>query len=145
MSSLMSKFKNLIAPQDEYDDEDLEEDVREVEHPVRSTSYVSPLQTPKVVTLNQSNKMEILNFTMLTYEMTGEICGYIKAKKPIIVNMEKLAQHEMQRSVDFLTGACCALNGTVEKITDHIFIFAPENVHINPDKLRQKSVFTSNL
>ena len=33
------------------------------------------------------------------------------------------------------------LNGSVEKVTDHIFIFAPEHVNINPEKIKQRSGF----
>lgn len=146
MSGLMSKIKNMFLPEDEYDEEELEDLEQEQEPmPVRSTMHVAPMTVPKVVSLNSSAKMELLNFTMLSYDMTGEICGYIKSKKPIIVNMEKLAPHEMQRSVDYLTGACCALNGTVDKVTDNIFIFAPENVSINPDKLKSRSVFPPSI
>nr|WP_302596213.1 cell division protein SepF [uncultured Cellulosilyticum sp.] len=144
MSNFMSKFKNMFSPEDEYDEEEMEE-MEEVERKHEPASrpvvHPTPLPQPKVVSLGAVNKMELLNFTMLSYDMTGEICGYIKNKKPIIVNMEKLVPHEMQRAVDFLTGACCALNGTVEKVTDNIFIFAPEHVNVNPEKLKQRSVF----
>lgn len=146
MSSIMSKLKNMFLPEDEYEDEDdLEEVEREAEPISRNVIHPAPISVPKVVSLSQTTKMELLNFTMLSYEMTGEICGYIKSKKPIIVNMEKLAPHEMQRAVDYLTGACCALNGTVEKVTDNIFIFAPENVNINPEKLKQRSPFPPSI
>lgn len=147
MSGFMSRFKNIFVPEDEYDEEDYEEMEQEEEAaPTRSvvhTSHpVAPMAMPKVVSLNnQPNRMEILNFTMLSYDMTGEICSYIKNRKPIIVNMEKLDAHEMQRAVDYLTGACFALNGTVEKVTDNIFIFAPEHVNINPEKVKQRSGF----
>lgn len=140
----MSKFKNIFVPEDEYDDDDYEEMEEEQEVTSRTsmhTAHPAPMTVPKVVSLNQPNRMELLNFTMLSYDMTGEICGYIKNKKPIIVNMEKLVPHEMQRAVDYLTGACFALNGTVEKVTDNIFIFAPEHVNINPEKIKQRTGF----
>ncbi|MBU3805207.1 MAG: cell division protein SepF [Candidatus Cellulosilyticum pullistercoris] len=144
MSGFMSKFKNIFVPEDEYDDDDYEEMEEEQEVTSRTsmhTAHPAPMTVPKVVSLNQPNRMELLNFTMLSYDMTGEICGYIKNKKPIIVNMEKLVPHEMQRAVDYLTGACFALNGTVEKVTDNIFIFAPEHVNINPEKIKQRTGF----
>jgi cell division inhibitor SepF len=141
----MSRLRNMFSPQDEYDDDELEDMERESEPVNRNLGHAVPLTQAKVVPLNQANKMEILNFTMLSYDMTGEICSYIKAKKPIIVNMEKIAQHEMQRAVDYLTGACCALNGSVEKITENIFIFVPEHVNVNPEKLKQKNIFPPTL
>lgn len=145
MSGFMSKFKNIFVPEDEYDEDEYDDVEQEEEQPANTSTYTpqhpTPIAVPKVVSLNQPNRMELLNFTMLSYDMTGEICGYIKNKKPIIVNMEKLAPHEMQRAVDYLTGACYALNGNVEKVTDNIFIFAPEHVNINPEKIKQKSGF----
>lgn len=147
MSGFMSKFKNIFVPEDEYDDDEYVEAEQEEESAPRPaahashSAYPAPMAVPKVVSLNQPSRMELLNFTMLSYDMTGEICGYIKNRKPIIVNMEKLAPHEMQRAVDYLTGACFALNGSVEKVTDNIFIFAPEHVNINPEKLKQKNNF----
>lgn len=147
MSNIISKFRNLFSPEEEFEEDELEEmeaDNEPVHKPVITPApTVTP--TPKVVSLSPSSRMELLNFTMLSYEMTGEICGYIKNKRPIIVNMEKLDSHEMQRAVDFLTGACCALNGTVEKVTDNIFIFAPEHVNVNPEKVKQRSVFPSSI
>lgn len=144
MSNILSKFKNFLAPEDEDEYEDVEEmeTEREPEPVHKQVVHPTPVPTqPKVVSLGQAARMELLNFTMLSYDMTGDICAYIKNKKPIIVNMEKLASHEMQRAVDFLTGACCALNGSVEKVTDNIFIFAPEHVNVNPEKLKQRNVF----
>lgn len=141
MSNFMSRFKNMFSAEDEYEEEEMEEMEREEEPVSRPIVHPTPLPQPKVVSIGQSSRMELLNFTMLSYDMTGEICGYIKNRKPIIVNMEKLAPHEMQRAVDFLTGACCALNGTVEKVTDNIFIFAPEHVNVNPEKIKQRNVF----
>lgn len=145
MSSFMSKIRNIFSPQDEFDDDELEDMPRESETINRNVGHSTSMSSAKIVSLNQPSKMEILNFTMLNYDMTGEICSYIKAKKPIIVNMEKIDQHEMQRAVDYLTGASCALNGSVEKITDNIFIFVPEHIHINPEKLKQKNIFHPTL
>ncbi len=142
MSKIMDKFKTWFSIQDEYDeDDDIQDEPREKEYLSKSTHTSSNSYQTKVVQLNQSNnKMEILNFTMLSYDMTEEVASYIKAKKPIIVNMEKLDKFQMLRTLDFLTGACYALNGNVEKITENIFIFAPEHVNINPDKIRQKTI-----
>lgn len=143
MSKILDKFKTWFSIQDEYDedDDDIQDEPREKEYLSRNIHTSSSMYQSKVVPLSQSNsKMEILSFTMLSYDMTEEVASYIKAKKPIIVNMEKLDKFQMLRTVDFLTGACYALNGSVEKITENIFIFAPEHVNINPDKIRQKTI-----
>lgn len=147
MKSMMTRMKDFFMPQDEFDEEDDVEEIevkQEVVHKQRvpmPSPMVSSMQA-KVLPMNQSIQLEILNFTMTSYEMTGEICSYVKGRKPIIVNMQSLNQSEVQRAVDYLTGACYALNGTVERVADNnIFIFAPENVNINPEHMKQKNIW----
>jgi len=54
----------------------------------------------------------------------------LKAKKPVIINLEKLEADTARKIFDFLSGATYALNGNVQKISNNIFVFAPESVDI---------------
>lgn len=146
MKGIMTRMKDMIMSNVDFEDED--EEFEEVEHKVEtmprprqplSMPQAQPKLTPIVGAMQ--DKMEILNFTMSNYEMTGEVSGYIKNKKPIIVNMKNLTPGEVQRAVDYLTGACYALNGTAECITDQIYIFAPESVNITPEVIKQKNIW----
>lgn len=143
--SMINKMKNFFMPQDDYDEEEEYEEVEQRVEPIQRQRTSTPAAMPsKVVPLNASqnhNKMEILNFTMKNYEMTGEICSYIKSRKPVIVNMQQLTPGEVQRAVDYLTGACYALSGSVERIADNIFVFAPEDINISPENIKQKNIW----
>lgn len=146
MKGIMTKVKDMFASNVDFEDED--EEFEEVETKVESIPrprqpLAMPQGQPKLtpITSPVQDRMEILNFTMSTYEMTGEVAAYIKNKKPIIVNMKNLTPGEVQRSVDYLTGACYALNGSVECITDQIYIFAPESVNITPEVIKQKNIW----
>lgn len=144
MKSVMNKMKDFFMPQDEYDEEELEEmEAPRVEQKPRQVIQPVPhQQTGRVVPMGSgTGKQEILNLTMSGYEMTGEISNYIKARKPIVVNMQKLDQLEVQRAVDYLTGACYALNGSVEKVAENIFIFAPEHINVSPEQVKQKNIW----
>lgn len=139
----MNKMKDFLMPQDDFDDEDEVEELEErpTFQAIKNRSQTLPQGQPKLMPVgaNPTTKMEILNFTMSNYEMTGEIFNYIKGKKPVIVNMQQLGAGEVQRAVDYLTGACFALNGSVERVAENIFVFAPENVALSPEQLRQKN------
>ena len=146
MKGIMTRMKDMIMSNVDFEDED--EEFEEVEHKVESIPRPrQPLPMPQAqtkltpITNAVQDKMEILNFTMSNYEMTGEVAAYIKNKKPIIVNMKNLTPGEVQRAVDYLTGACYALNGSVECITDQIYIFAPESVNITPEVIKQKNIW----
>jgi len=54
----------------------------------------------------------------------------LKSKKPVIINLEKLEADTARKIFDFLSGATYALNGNVQKISNNIFVFAPESVDI---------------
>ena len=149
MKSLMTKMKDLLNFNEDFEDEDEDyEETQPIQEPVARTRPASNLSMPQgqprlapVTPAPTKDKMEILNFTMSNYEMTGEVATYIKNRKPIIVNMKNLTPGEVQRAVDYLTGACYALNGTVECITEQIYIFAPESVNITPEAIKQKNVW----
>ncbi len=145
---MLDKMRDFFTGQEDYDDgeEMIEVEEEEIEEPIQRPRQMPPVQQThaKIVPMinkPQHTKMEILNFTMNSYEMTGEICNYIKSHKPVIVNMQYLEPAQVQRAVDYLTGASYALNGAVERIADNIFLFAPEDVHITPDQMKTKAAW----
>lgn len=148
MSGVFDKMREWFMPsEDEYEDdyEVIEETAVEIA-PIsnhRRRSAVPTFQETKVLNIHKNSKMDIMNFTMLKYEVTGDICNYIKMRKPVVVNMEKLEKASAQRALDYLTGATVALDGTVEKIAENIFIFSPEHISVSTisEELKQKTNF----
>ena len=54
----------------------------------------------------------------------------LKARKPVIVNLEKVETDLARKMFDFLSGATYALSGNIQRINQNIYLFAPENVNI---------------
>ena len=67
------------------------------------------------------------------FEECSGLVDSLKARKPIIVNLEKLDAETARKIFDFLGGATYALSGNVQKVANNIFVFAPENVVIAAD------------
>lgn len=141
VDGVRDKLWGNFSPQDDTDEEQSTEEEMKPEEPAqRGRASQGATAPPRVVPLKTPvAKMEILNFTMDSYDATGEICSYIQSRKPVIVNMEHLESTQVQRAVDYLTGACYALNGSVERIAENIFVFAPEDVHISPDRVKPRA------
>ncbi len=137
MSSVLDKMRGFfMGYEDDYEDdyESEEEVMVDIEPaPIERRRAVSPsnFSQGKVVNIHKNAQMDIMNFKMTKYEVTGEICNYIKNRKPVVVNMQHLEKESAQRALDYLTGATFALNGSVEKIADNIFIFSPEHISIS--------------
>lgn len=148
MSGILEKMRDWFMPSDDdyEDDYEMEEmapvEITPINHQKRRGGMPG-FQEPRVVNIHQNSKMDIMNFTMLKYEITGDICNYVKLRKPVVVNMEKLDKSAAQRALDYLTGATFALDGTVEKIAENIFIFSPEHISVSTitEEIKQKSNF----
>ena len=62
-----------------------------------------------------------------------DTAGHLKGRRPVVVNLENLDAAEARRTVDFLSGVVFALNGTSQKISNHIFVFAPSGVSLSSE------------
>ena len=65
------------------------------------------------------------------FDESPKLVDSLKAKKPVIINLENLETDVARKIFDFLSGATYALNGNVQKVANNIFVFAPENVDIS--------------
>jgi len=66
-----------------------------------------------------------------SFDECPKLVDNLKAKKPVIINLEKVESDTARKIFDFLSGATYALNGNVQKVANNIFIFAPENVDVS--------------
>lgn len=74
--------------------------------------------------------MKMIVYHPVSYEDAQNIIDNLKARKPVIVNMEELEVSSAQRILDFISGAVYALNGTICKISRGIFVVAPNNYDV---------------
>ena len=154
---LMDKIKDIVGI--ELEDEDEEEVVEEKkERPAREAREVKDVRdireerkaaaerkpaAPRMETVARTevtrqtmggNKYTS-QFKMVVIEPNGfeecpKLVDSLKAKKPVIINLENLETDIARKIFDFLSGATYALNGNVQKVTNNIFVFAPENVDV---------------
>lgn len=55
----------------------------------------------------------------------------LKAGEHQIINLEKAKSEMAERILDFLVGACYALDGKVNRIGDRVYMFVPANVEVD--------------
>lgn len=85
----------------------------------------------KVVGLpNSAAKMRMLVFQPCSYEEAEAIIDSLKARKPVIMNLDELDRELAQRIIDFIGGAVYSLNGDLKKVARSIFVVAPSNVDV---------------
>ena len=74
--------------------------------------------------------MRMIVYQPKSNEDTQDIIDNLKARKPVVVNLEEMDNDIAQRVLDFVSGAVYALNGNIKKVARGIFVVAPSNVDI---------------
>ncbi|GAB1476676.1 cell division protein SepF [Bacillota bacterium] len=142
-----SKLKVLIGIEEIEEDEDEEASKNTMER--QSVDLRSPYSPPRNEIKDREKKESAdarvvhmagratgpNQFKMIVIEPQGfdecpRLVDSLKAKKPVIINLEKIETDTARKIFDFLSGGTYALNGNVQKVANNIFLFAPENVDV---------------
>ena len=108
----------------------------DVKRPARTTeapsySYQSESRRSKLVDMGSASSPSNMVISQpLEYENCKEITNHLKAKKPVVVNLERLDKVTAKKVVDFLSGAVYALDGKMRKVSNGIIVVVPNNMDI---------------
>lgn len=81
--------------------------------------------------INRSGPFKMVVIEPKNLDECRKLVDNLRARKPVIINLETVETELAKKMFDFLSGATYALAGNVQRVTQNIFIFAPENVNIN--------------
>ncbi len=91
-------------------------------------------QQSKVVNMpntGSASRMQMMLFQPSSLEEAESIIDNLKARKPVIMNLDELDVELGQRILDFVGGAVYSLNGDIKKVARSIFVVAPPNVDVS--------------
>ncbi len=140
----LDKMKNAIGLGDEeyYDEDDILTSDFEEDEPVAEERGFG--RKNKVVNIHATTQLKVVVMQPENFEDAKGIAEHLKAKKPVIINLESLDSDIARRVVDFLSGAVFGLDGNIQKVASGIFLIAPYNVSIMGDfksELQSKGLF----
>ncbi len=105
---------------------------------VRTQQPAQPQQT-KIVPMRRSSnirrdeKMEVCVIKPTGLEDEREIAETLLQGRAVLINVEGLNVDIAQRIIDFVSGAAFAITGTMQIVSNYIFIAAPQNVDVSGD------------
>ncbi len=100
--------------------------------PVRSTSSkITPMRSSRRGA--QAANMEVCVIRPTSMEDTREIADTLVDNSTVVLNLEGIDMELAQRIIDFTSGACYSLGGSLQKVSSYIFILGPYNVDITGD------------
>ena len=152
--SLMDKFLDAMrlnedddddyefANEDYYDDDDYEEPkkkpvrreskVETKEEPKKPVAKITPISKPQKKQAASTN-MEVCVIKPTTIEDEIEIVDTLLSGRTVLINMEGLNLEIAQRIIDFTSGATYAMQGSLQKVSNYIFLATPHGVDISGD------------
>ena len=71
------------------------------------------------------------------FETAAEIADHLRAKRPVLINLETTPKEVTRRLVDFLSGVAYALDGKIKKVALATYIITPYNVDIVGDLVEE--------
>jgi cell division inhibitor SepF len=72
-----------------------------------------------------------------TYNEARTIGEHFREGTPVIMNLTEMDDADAKRLVDFAAGLSFGLRGSIERVTNKVFLLSPQNVHVTAeDKAR---------
>ena len=139
---------------DDYDDEYDDDDYDDYEEPETKVSKLTSRKaksipaedeeerprkaSPKITPIKQARRsggagMEVCVIKPTSMEDTREIADTLVDNSTVILNLEGIDVELAQRIIDFTSGACYSLGGSLQKVSSYIFVLGPSNVDITGD------------
>ncbi len=124
---------------DEYYDDEVEEAVEE--EPVRSTGFSAskPKKTQRRQPAAGLEGPEVLVLDPERFEDAPGIVKKIKEDKTVVVNLKNTEYEDGRKIFDFLNGAVFALDGSINKIAENVFILAPREVSVSTSMEKEEN------
>lgn len=80
-----------------------------------------------------SPKQQMVLFQPQSFNEISEIAQNLRVRKAIVLNLEGVDHNLAMRCVDFMSGCAFAVDGTVKKVANAIYVFCPSNMEVIGD------------
>jgi cell division inhibitor SepF len=112
-----------------------------VSYPTRDSLALAP-RTAVAERVNPSDeedrgRYQITTLHPTTYNEARTIGEHFRDGVPVIMNLTEMDEADAKRLVDFAAGLAFGLRGTIERVTNRVFLLSPANVQVTAeDKAR---------
>jgi cell division inhibitor SepF len=155
------EYLGLVDADDEYGDDDYYDDefldeepvpvaagrgarthaVAHAPEPVGPVTVVRPVprEAPSDPAMNRPAVVRTLAAKVHVMEPEGfndaqDVGDRLKGGQPVILNLQGVDRDLQRRLIDFSSGLCYALGGTMEKAADQVFLLTPSDVEVSQEE-----------
>jgi cell division inhibitor SepF len=111
-----------------------------VQAPTRENLALAPPPQPaqrNAPAVDDERRTQITTLHPTTYNEARQIGERFRDGSPVIMNLTEMDEADAKRLVDFAAGLAFGLRGTIERVTNRVFLLSPANVQVTAeDKAR---------
>lgn len=130
---LIDKLTNFLMPIEE----EVVERSKEQPQQEQAVTDLSAVRARKanlrVHTQEMANGMKVLVANPVNYQDVLLYADNLRANTAVVLNFEHVDEETQRAMVDFLNGVCYVINGNVQRVSELILMYTPENVDISKE------------
>ncbi|WFE29386.1 cell division protein SepF [Solwaraspora sp. WMMD791] len=92
-----------------------------------------PVVRERVVVAEEEQRYQITTLHPTTYREARTIGEHFRDGTPVIINLTEMDEADARRLVDFAAGLAFGLRGTIERVTNRVFLLSPANVQVTAE------------
>lgn len=129
---VMDKVKDFIGINDLEDDYEEEEIVAEGKFESSKNDRMETYtKKNNVIKVHSNTDMKVFISEPQKYEDCTKAVDELKNRKVVVLNIEGMELENQKQVFEFIKGAVYALEASIQKISNGIFVIAPNNVQID--------------
>jgi cell division inhibitor SepF len=132
------RYQDKYEEYEEYDEYEEPADIMEPA-PARA-EYAAAYVSEHRVDPAPAQQVELARITTLhprTYNEARTIGEHFREGTPVIMNLTEMVDSDARRLVDFAAGLIFGLRGSIDKVTNKVFLLSPANIEVTAeDKAR---------
>jgi cell division inhibitor SepF len=83
--------------------------------------------------VEEEQRYQITTLHPTTYREARTIGEHFRDGTPVIINLTEMDEADARRLVDFAAGLAFGLRGTIERVTNRVFLLSPANVQVTAE------------
>ncbi|MGC4805800.1 cell division protein SepF [Micromonospora sp. DT233] len=101
----------------------------------RDNLALAPQSTARerVAPVEEEQRYQITTLHPTTYREARTIGEHFRDGVPVIINLTEMDEADARRLVDFAAGLAFGLRGTIERVTNRVFLLSPANVQVTAE------------
>ncbi|SCL37455.1 cell division inhibitor SepF [Micromonospora rhizosphaerae] len=101
----------------------------------RDNLALAPQVQPRerAVVTEDEQRYQITTLHPTTYREARTIGEHFRDGVPVIINLTEMEEADARRLVDFAAGLAFGLRGTIERVTNRVFLLSPANVQVTAE------------